>query len=420
MRTSWAVAVLLAFAAITPLGGQRASVRGDLSAKCDKCADAAARARTAANEWLDQQAKYDDLQEQEKAAEADRAAVSARLTQLESDPKADPLEIQANQARLNELEKEIDQLSGRVMFALIDLVRDRDAYNDAIESLDACNATCVSSDVIPIAGDSTGEPDPPTYELNGYEPSFWMSSSNVAVSTLLQDKLADIGDPIVIPASALPVAQRWFNPLRLIEPTVQAATADVHIMLIDKGGSTGQTLVMSVLNMTGKPVRLGGQPFSIEPIKSQSQQQVAQAFSRLSKAAATRIDLKGYCLEFLKAPPGANTLYRLAPKAVQQKFAPMSKLLQSADRIEKANALHPDSNPAAYADSIKQWSLWSIEQKLNDRRFSDALVDYTKKHAQAAGMKWSPQSEAQIRAAAPNRWRDITSILRDAGMVAPQ
>jgi len=55
-------------------------------------------------------------------------------------------------------------------------------------------------------------------------------------------------------------------------------------------------------------------------------------------------------------------LLRLAPANVQQKYASMSKILQSAYRVSKGNALHPDSNPAAYTDAMKQWSIWVVEQ----------------------------------------------------------
>ena len=37
----------------------------------------------------------------------------------------------------------------------------------------------------------------------------------------------------------------------------------VHVLLTDRGGSTGRTLAMQVLNLTGKPVRLASMPFAI-------------------------------------------------------------------------------------------------------------------------------------------------------------
>jgi hypothetical protein len=203
---------------------------------------------------------------------------------------------------------------------------------------------------------------------------------------------------------------------------VQAAglPAGVHVLLTDQGGSTGRTLAMQILNLTGAPVALSSRSFAVQPIQQQTQQRVQQAFSRLAQAAPARLDLNAYCVEFLKLPPGPNTLFRLAPADVQQKYASMSKILQSAYRVSKANALHPDSNPAAYTDAMKQWSIWAVEQNLNEARFTEAFLGHTKKNVEAAKQQWSKQADDMIRAATPNRWRDIVKILHGAGVPVPR
>ena len=194
----------------------------------------------------------------------------------------------------------------------------------------------------------------------------------------------------------------------------------VHVLLTDRGGSTGKTVAMQVLNLTGKPVRLSSSPFAVQPIKQAAQRQVQQAFSRLAKVAPVRIDLNAYCVDFLKAPPGPGQILTLAPAAVQQKIQPMSRVVLSAHRVWKANALRPDSNPAAYVDSIKQWAVWTVDQKFNQKTFTDAFVGHTRKNVEAAGQKWSSQAEDMIRKASPNRWNDIAKILKGAGLPVPQ
>jgi hypothetical protein len=161
-------------------------------------------------------------------------------------------------------------------------------------------------------------------------------------------------------------------------------------------------------------------PFAVEPIKQQAQQRVQQAFNRLAKAAPVRLGLSAYCVELLKAPPRPNTILRLAPKAVQQKFAPMTKVLQSAYRAEHAGLLRPDSNPAAYTDSIKQWAVWSVEQRFNLARFTDAFTAHTKKNVEGAGQTWTRQAEDVVRKVSPNRWQDIVKVLAGAGMQPSQ
>ncbi|TPW09652.1 MAG: hypothetical protein FD127_4072, partial [Acidimicrobiaceae bacterium] len=212
--------------------------------------------------------------------------------------------------------------------------------------------------------------------------------------------------------------------LRAIEPFSRGQAAGlpkgVHLLLVDAGGSTGKTLSLQILNLSGKAVRLKSLPFSVEPIKQQAQQRVQQAFNRLAKAAPVRLDLSAYCVELLKAPPRPGTILRLAPPAVQQKFAPMSKVLQSAYRVQHSGLLRPDSNPAAYTDSIKQWAVWSVEQKFNQTRFTDAFVTHTKKNVESAGQQWTRQAEEVTRKVSPNRWQDIVKVLAGAGMQVSQ
>jgi hypothetical protein len=192
------------------------------------------------------------------------------------------------------------------------------------------------------------------------------------------------------------------------------------VLLTDRGGSTGKTMTMQVLNLTGRPVRLAAMPFAVEPLRRQASQQVQQAFSKLARGTPVNLDLAAYCVEFLKAPPSANTIFRLAPKAVQDTFAPVSKVLRSAYRIEKAGLLTPDSSPAAYADAIKQWAVWTVEQRFNESRFTQAFLNHTKKNVEGAGQKWPKEGDDMIKKVSPNRWRDILTVLRGAGVPVPQ
>lgn len=298
-------------------------------------------------------------------------------------------------------------------------------------------------------------------------PQSWGESVRVDIEVRIQLKATDVLDPadyaglnataaspsIVIPAFEQKDVRSWFNPLGLLARRLgdqidrwrasmgprpllrprdlEAVSAyssgeqlglprGVHLLLTDRGGSTGKTLGLQILNLTGRPVRLAAKPLVVEPVRQQAQQQIQQAFNRLAKAAPVRLDLAAYCLEFLKAPPGANQILRLAPQAVQQKYASMSKVLRSAYRVQKAGLLNPDSSPAAYTDSIKQWALWAVEQRLNEKSFTEAFIGHTKKNVEAAGQQFPRQAEDMIRKVSPNRWRDIARILQGAGLPVPR
>lgn len=327
---------------------------------------------------------------------------------------------------------------------------------DCSDEWAACSATnsCAPIDRdcgVPGTCSSGSDRDLSTFNL--LDPSAWSASANADVETRIQIKIGDVVfDEVVQPYQA-PRVENWFNPLGLLARQVTAnferwrggagprALLDprdlklverftgaqnaglpkgLHVLLTDRGGSTGRTLGMQVLNLTGQPVRLGAMPFALEPIKQQAQQRAQQAFSRLAKAAPVNIDLAGYCVEFLKLPPSANQIFRLAPASVQKKYEAMSKVLRSAFRVQQAGLLKPDSAPAAYTDSIKQWAIWTVEQRFNESRFTDAFIGHTRKNLEAAGQQWPKQAEEMIRKAAPNRWRDIVKIVSGAGLPAPQ
>lgn len=289
------------------------------------------------------------------------------------------------------------------------------------------------------------------YQLNN--PSAWSTAANADVEQRIQIKMGDVFIDVVIRPLQRADIRSWFNPLGLLakrlvdnmerwrgsvgpRPLInprdlreveeysggQSAGLPngVHVLLNDRGGSTGKTLGMQILNLTGQPVKLASMPFVLEPIKQQAQARIQQAFTRLAKAAPVNLDLAAYCLEFMKLPPSPNTLFRLAPAPVQKKYEAMSKVLRSAYRVQQAGLLSPDSNPAAYTDSIKQWSLWAVEQKFNEPRFTDAFLGHTKKNVEGAGRQWSKAAEDMIRKVSPNRWRDIVKVLQGAGLPVPQ
>ncbi len=303
-------------------------------------------------------------------------------------------------------------------------------------------------------------------EINLVDPGPWGKTITIKIVIKLQKKVAELLDNtggettvrrsaggIVVPPIANPDPRSWFNPLGLLARSAreqidrwngsvgprpfltardrsviarysggQATGGDggVHVLLTDRGGSTGKTLALQVLNLSGQTVKLSARPFAIEPIEAAAMKEAQEAFAKLSKVAPTNVDVSGYCIEMLKAPPTVNTIYRLAPRDVQQAIEPMSRVLRSAFRITRDGLLHPDSNVAAYGDSIKQWAIWAVEQKFDERGFTDAFIAHTKKNVEGAGQKWSKASEDTIRQISPNRWRDIAQILRGAGLNAPQ
>jgi len=124
--------------------------------------------------------------------------------------------------------------------------------------------------------------------------------------------------------------------------------------------------------------------------------------------------LTAYCLDMAKLPPELGQLYRLAPRAVQEKYKPIKAILQAGAKLAAAGVIHPDSDPAAYADFIRQHALWAELEHWTEQKFTEVFLERTKKNAEHMNVKWTKEMEDTLRRAAPGRWRDIAMVLDEA------
>ena len=139
----------------------------------------------------------------------------------------------------------------------------------------------------------------------------------------------------------------------------------------------------------------------------------ATAFAARGAEPATAI---GYCLEFMRKPPSAGMLFRIAPESVQKRFEPLRKIAHAARTLADAGQLTPDSDPKAFAHSIAQWAVWSGEQKFTQDLFTKAFVDHTRQAVMAAGRPWQREYAQAVEKLAPGRWQQIQRIFRSAGI----
>lgn len=195
-----------------------------------------------------------------------------------------------------------------------------------------------------------------------------------------------------------------------------SAAARPVAVLTSLGTSQGEAFSLQVVNDTGRPLRLSGDGVVVEPLKRQSQQNAQRELQRalgdrLKRAVTAKVE--GYCLSYALAPPSAGTLFRIAPPAVQEKFRSIRHVLAAADRLAATGALHPDTDPKSYAESIKQYATWTSVEQWDFARFSAAWLDRTKKTALALKRNWTNVMQQAIINAAPGRWRDIQAILAE-------
>lgn len=188
--------------------------------------------------------------------------------------------------------------------------------------------------------------------------------------------------------------------LRLPAPT---PAPNVRAFIESLGTSTGEAFSLSVFNESGSPASLSGAGIVVEPLKKKAQEAVRKELGKLASKNPVTARVSGYCLEFLRQPPDAGMFFRVASKELQEQFQPMRNILQSSRALHDAGALSPDSEPKQYFHSIRQWALWTLEQKFDQGSFEDAFVDRTKKNFAAADQDWTNQIEGAVRGLVPNR-----------------
>ena len=54
------------------------------------------------------------------------------------------------------------------------------------------------------------------------------------------------------------------------------------------------------------------------------------------------------------SPPSLGTVFRIASPELQQRFAPMRKIMDASRQVQRLGQLRPDSNPDNYFNAIRQ------------------------------------------------------------------
>jgi len=217
-----------------------------------------------------------------------------------------------------------------------------------------------------------------------------------------------LGSPSHAPADRFP-SSRTLSRQFLESPT---SAAGLTFSIASNGNLGSNALQFRVHDPSGKLKGNIALPEGVvlEPLKMGTPSPVGSApgGSNISQP------LTAYCLEMAKLPPQAGQLYRLAPPAVQQKYKPIHAVLQVGSKLAAAGKFHPDSDPAAYTDFIRQHALWAQLENWSEQKFTEVFLERTRKNAEHLNVKWTNEMNDALRAAAPGRWRDIAMVLDEA------
>jgi hypothetical protein len=208
----------------------------------------------------------------------------------------------------------------------------------------------------------------------------------------------------------------------MLEPRPHARavrSAEPSATLVSTGSSTGDAFRLRITDPSGRTRKISmPEGLVLQPIKQPNSAASAPPAAAQPAGASRATAIGAFCLEFAKLPPSAGMLYQVAPQALQQKFKSLQSVLQAATRLQQMGGLHPDSNPKTYADSIKQYALWTRIGHWDAKTFEDSFVELTKKNVAALKQNWTQAMETTIRGAAPGRWRDVQAVLQQADALA--
>jgi hypothetical protein len=192
----------------------------------------------------------------------------------------------------------------------------------------------------------------------------------------------------------------------------------LQVLLTNNGSSTGEAFTARIFNPGSAPLNIKPGALVVEALKDKAGQKVQKELAKLvgpRMPDLPSLSLDAYCLEFLRLPHEAGTIFRIAQSQIQQQFQQSRAILKASRELYNAGKLHPDVAPEEYFHSIRQWALWTDEQGFDSKSFADAFIKHTRKNLEAAGGKWNKQYEKVLRGATGGRWSDIQAILEAAG-----
>lgn len=189
------------------------------------------------------------------------------------------------------------------------------------------------------------------------------------------------------------------------------------VFFTDLGGSTGDTIRMTVVNDGNVPVRIASDGFALVPVANMTAADVERDLRRLADKPQKTVTVRAYCRDLLKAAPVAGRVMRLADASVQAQMAPFQRVLAASRQLLNSGVLRPDiDDREQYLDSVRQWARWTMAQKFNQGSFTTAFIEHTKKNTIAAGQKWERSFDAEARQIATERWRDVQRVLAEASI----
>ncbi|HRP07647.1 MAG TPA: hypothetical protein PLL69_04085 [Gemmatimonadales bacterium] len=239
------------------------------------------------------------------------------------------------------------------------------------------------------------------------------------ISGGIVDPVAAVADSMgEEPRQGGPRAEELLDSLTTLMRGLTGTSDPLESYILATGGSTGPVAMMFALNSSGRPLRMLPATVVLEPVvmSPSIQARVTGLLQRYLAAGGTGTAIDFYCLEFLRRPPPAGTLLRIAEGPVAAPFAGRGGILGAVSRLQQAGRLSSTLDPAEYLHGVRQWAIWTVEERFDLRRFTDAYLEISRRNLEETGAEWTSDAEREARGLVPGLWNHVRSALREAGV----
>jgi len=200
------------------------------------------------------------------------------------------------------------------------------------------------------------------------------------------------------------------RPQASVQAAGQAATP-ISFSFVANGNPSGEAFELRIVDPSGKLKEIRAPDgLILEPLERGSAKPVSAAPGQ--KLVSQKFN--AYCVKYDKDSPDPDGMYRVASPEIQEKYKPVRAVIRAGRELAAAGKFHPDSDPAAYIISIRQYALWTRLENWNEEKFSEVFREKTRQIAAQSKVEWTKELDQALRALVPGRWRDISLVLEEA------
>jgi hypothetical protein len=120
--------------------------------------------------------------------------------------------------------------------------------------------------------------------------------------------------------------------------------------------------------------------------------------------------MRSYCVNLHKHAPHQNTDYTFAGDDEQQRLAPLRPVIDRTFLRVQTGALVLSGGHSV--DAVLQWSLWTVLERMNDRKFMEEFSALVRKNLEAQKRRWDAAARKDVDTSGRALWTLVQGVLQ--------